>query len=146
MKFVLIPPDSECYTAQLIFDKENASNNVTRAHSNIGKEIYDHILNSIRKFADQCTNLQGFLVSKPIGGGSDLDFSSSKDCQSTMVRSLRSFSTSILLSKSLVQSFSPKKICLLPNFHLMTLMLPSCLITSPSTMFTEEISIFRELL
>jgi tubulin alpha len=97
-----------CYTAQLIFDKEDAANNVARTHSNIGKEIYDHCFNRIRKLADQCTNLQDFLVFKPIGGGSDLDSSSSKDCQSTMVRILRSFSASILLPKSVLQSFSPK--------------------------------------
>ena len=58
-----------CYTAQLIFDKEDAANNVARTHSNIGKEILDLCLIRIRKLADQCTGLQGFLVFNAVGGG-----------------------------------------------------------------------------
>ena len=53
---------------QLISGKEDAANNFARGHYTIGKEIFDLCLDRIRKLADQCTGLQGFLVFA-IGGG-----------------------------------------------------------------------------
>uniref|UniRef100_A0A8C1HNX3 Tubulin, alpha 1c n=2 Tax=Bilateria TaxID=33213 RepID=A0A8C1HNX3_CYPCA len=47
---------------QLITGKEDAANNYARGHYTIGKEIIDLVLDRIRKLADQCTGLQGFLV------------------------------------------------------------------------------------
>ena len=47
---------------QLITGKEDAANNYARGHYTIGKEIVDVVLDRIRKLADQCTGLQGFLV------------------------------------------------------------------------------------
>ncbi|XP_010139959.1 PREDICTED: tubulin alpha-5 chain [Buceros rhinoceros silvestris] len=47
---------------QLITGKEDAANNYARGHYTIGKEIIDQVLDRIRKLADQCTGLQGFLV------------------------------------------------------------------------------------
>ena len=47
---------------QLISGKEDAANNFARGHYTIGKEIVDLCLDRIRKLADQCTGLQGFLV------------------------------------------------------------------------------------
>mmetsp|Transcript_7839 Transcript_7839/g.15133 ORF Transcript_7839/g.15133 Transcript_7839/m.15133 type:complete len:454 (+) Transcript_7839:60-1421(+) len=54
---------------QLISGKEDAANNYARGHYTIGKEIVDLALDRIRKLADQCTGLQGFLVFNAVGGG-----------------------------------------------------------------------------
>lgn len=53
---------------QLITGKEDAANNYARGHYTIGKEIIDLVLDRIRKLADQCTGLQGFLVFHSFGG------------------------------------------------------------------------------
>merc|ERR1711944_48502 len=54
---------------QLITGKEDAANNYARGHYTIGKEIVDNCLDRIRKLADACTGLQGFLVFASVGGG-----------------------------------------------------------------------------
>ncbi|KAL6184846.1 hypothetical protein ACLB2K_046246 [Fragaria x ananassa] len=54
---------------QLISGKEDAANNFGRGHYTIGKEIVDLCLDRIRKLADNCTELQGFLVFNAVGGG-----------------------------------------------------------------------------
>ena len=38
-------------------------------HYTIGKEIVDLVLDRIRKLADNCTGLQGFMVFNSAGGG-----------------------------------------------------------------------------
>merc|ERR1712182_190861 len=54
---------------QLISGKEDAANNYARGHYTVGKEIVDLALDRLRKLADQCTGLQGFLVFNAVGGG-----------------------------------------------------------------------------
>merc|ERR1711957_944408 len=54
---------------QLISGKEDAANNYARGHYTIGKEIVDLALDRIRKLADNCTGLQGFMIFHAIGGG-----------------------------------------------------------------------------
>ena len=54
---------------QLISGKEDAANNFARGHYTIGKEIVDLCLDRVRKLADSCTGLQGFLVFNACGGG-----------------------------------------------------------------------------
>jgi tubulin alpha len=54
---------------QIISGKEDAANNYARGHYTIGKEIVDLVLDRIRKLADSCTGLQGFLVFHAVGGG-----------------------------------------------------------------------------
>ncbi|KAK8961593.1 hypothetical protein KSP40_PGU021990 [Platanthera guangdongensis] len=54
---------------QLINGKEDAANNFARGHYTVGKEIVDLCLDRIRKLADNCTGLQGFLVFNAVGGG-----------------------------------------------------------------------------
>jgi len=54
---------------QLITGKEDAANNFARGHYTVGKEIIDVVLDRIRKLADQCTGLQGFMIFHAIGGG-----------------------------------------------------------------------------
>ncbi|XP_013857828.1 tubulin alpha chain [Austrofundulus limnaeus] len=61
---------------QLITGKEDAANNYARGHYTIGKEIIDPVLDRIRKLADQCTGLQGFLVFHSLGGGTGSGFTS----------------------------------------------------------------------
>ena len=46
------------------------ANNYARGHYTIGKEIVDLVLDRIRKLADQCTGLQGFLIFHSFGGKS----------------------------------------------------------------------------
>src|SRR6185312_1876271 len=59
---------------QLITGKEDAANNYARGHYTIGKEIVDLVLDRIRKLADNCTGLQGFLVFHSFGGGTGSGF------------------------------------------------------------------------
>ncbi|KAA8540170.1 hypothetical protein F0562_024268 [Nyssa sinensis] len=53
---------------QQISDKEDAANNFATGHYTIGKEIVNLCLDRIRKLADNCTGLQGFLVFHAVGG------------------------------------------------------------------------------
>merc|ERR1719209_99788 len=61
---------------QLITGKEDAANNYARGHYTIGKEIVDPVLDRLRKLAEQCTGLQGFLIFHSFGGGSGSGFTS----------------------------------------------------------------------
>merc|ERR1712194_629420 len=61
---------------QIISGKEDAANNYARGHYTIGKEIVDLVLDRIRKLADNCTGLQGFLVFHATGGGTGSGFTS----------------------------------------------------------------------
>ncbi|CAF3387334.1 unnamed protein product [Rotaria socialis] len=60
----------------LITGKEDAANNYARGHYTVGKEIIDLVLDRLRKVADQCTGLQGFLVFHSFGGGTGSGFTS----------------------------------------------------------------------
>ena len=44
------------------------ANNYARGHYTVGKESIDLVLDRIRRVADQCTGLQGFLVFHSFGG------------------------------------------------------------------------------
>merc|ERR1719453_1744038 len=61
---------------QLISGKEDAANNYARGHYTIGKEIVDLCLDRIRKLADNCTGLQGFMIFHSTGGGCGSGFGS----------------------------------------------------------------------
>jgi len=61
---------------QLISGKEDAANNYARGHFTVGKELLDISLNRIRKIADQCDGLQGFLIFHSVGGGTGSGFGS----------------------------------------------------------------------
>merc|ERR1712166_1628470 len=54
---------------QLISGKEDAANNYARGHYTVGKEIVDLALDRLRKLADNCTGLQGFMVFNAVCGG-----------------------------------------------------------------------------
>jgi tubulin alpha len=59
---------------QLITGKEDAANNYARGHYTVGKELIDHVTDRIRKLADQCSGLQGFMVFHSFGGGTGSGF------------------------------------------------------------------------
>jgi len=59
---------------QLINGKEDAANNYARGHYTVGKELLEPSLDRIRKLADQCDGLQGFLVFHSVGGGTGSGF------------------------------------------------------------------------
>ncbi|KAB7505601.1 Tubulin alpha-3 chain [Armadillidium nasatum] len=61
---------------QLITGKEDAANNYARGRYTIGKEIIEDVSGKIRKLADNCTGLQGFLIFHSFGGGTGSGFTS----------------------------------------------------------------------
>ena len=61
---------------QLVSGKEDAANNYARGHYTVGKEIIDLVLDRVRKLADNCTGLQGFLIFHSFGGGTGSGFTS----------------------------------------------------------------------
>eukprot|EP01117_Protostelium_nocturnum_P001962 TRINITY_DN12617_c0_g1_i1.p2 TRINITY_DN12617_c0_g1~~TRINITY_DN12617_c0_g1_i1.p2 ORF type:complete len:449 (-),score=158.00 TRINITY_DN12617_c0_g1_i1:278-1624(-) len=62
------------HPSQLISGKEDAANNYARGHYTVGKELVDVTLDRIRKLADSCTGLQGFMVFHSVGGGTGSGF------------------------------------------------------------------------
>jgi len=61
---------------QMITGKEDAANNYARGRYTVGREIIDVCLDRIRKLAEQCSGLQGFLVFHSVGGGTGSGFGS----------------------------------------------------------------------
>ncbi|XP_012787426.2 tubulin alpha chain-like 3 [Sorex araneus] len=61
---------------QLLSGKEDASNNYARGHYSVGSEAIDPTLERIRKLAEQCGGLQGFLAFRSFGGGTGSGFTS----------------------------------------------------------------------
>ena len=53
----------------LLSGKEDAANNFARGHYTVGKEMIDKINDRIRKLADECDNVQGFIINHSVGGG-----------------------------------------------------------------------------
>mmetsp|Transcript_5920 Transcript_5920/g.10500 ORF Transcript_5920/g.10500 Transcript_5920/m.10500 type:complete len:448 (-) Transcript_5920:705-2048(-) len=54
---------------QLINSNEDAANNYARGHYTVGKDILDKTLDRIRRVADNCQGLQGFMIFNSVGGG-----------------------------------------------------------------------------
>jgi len=61
---------------QILNGKEDAANNYARGHYTIGKELIDGVLDRVRRLADNCHGLQGFLIFHSFGGGTGSGFSS----------------------------------------------------------------------
>jgi len=53
----------------LINGKEDAANNFARGHYTVGKEIMDKVNDRLRKMVDNSENVQGFIVTHSVGGG-----------------------------------------------------------------------------
>ncbi|KAM6321243.1 tubulin alpha-8 chain [Aegotheles albertisi] len=64
------------HSEQLITGKEDAANNYARGHYSLGKDKIDVTLDRIRKLADDCSALQGFLIFHSFGGGTGSGFTS----------------------------------------------------------------------
>ena len=64
------------HPANMITGKEDAANNYARGHYTIGKEQITVTVDKIRKLADLCNGLQGFLVFHAFGGGTGSGFTS----------------------------------------------------------------------
>ncbi len=61
---------------QLITGKEDAANNYARGHYTAGRDVIKTLLDGVRKLADACNGLQGFLVFHSFGGGTGSGFTS----------------------------------------------------------------------
>jgi len=59
---------------QLITGKEDAANNFARGRYTVGKEMIDTVLDRVRRIADQCACLQGFMIFHSFGGGTGSGF------------------------------------------------------------------------
>ncbi len=68
------PYRSLFHPEQMITGKEDASNNYARGHYTVGKELIDQVLDRVRRVADGCAGLQGFLVFHSFGGGTGSGF------------------------------------------------------------------------
>jgi len=56
--------------------KEDAANNFARGFYTVGREISENVKDQLRKMAEGCDRLQGFLTYKSLGGGTGSGFSS----------------------------------------------------------------------
>ncbi|KAG8234061.1 hypothetical protein J437_LFUL013557 [Ladona fulva] len=61
---------------QLVAGNEDAANNFARGYNSVGKSRINIVLENIRKLADQCSGLQGFLIFHSFGGGTGSGFTS----------------------------------------------------------------------
>jgi len=69
---------------QLINSKEDAANNYARGRYTEGKSLMPQVKNQIRRLADNCNQLQGFLVMHSMGGGTGSGFTSQLQEELTM--------------------------------------------------------------
>merc|ERR550534_983675 len=53
----------------LVNGKEDAANNFARGHYTVGKEQMDKVNDRIRKMVEDCDNVQGFIMTHSVGGG-----------------------------------------------------------------------------
>ena len=61
---------------QLCTGKEDAANNYARGHYTIGREMIEPCMDKIRRLAENCTGLQGFVLFHSFGGGTGSGFAS----------------------------------------------------------------------
>uniref|UniRef100_A0A915PU66 Tubulin alpha chain n=1 Tax=Setaria digitata TaxID=48799 RepID=A0A915PU66_9BILA len=61
---------------QMVSGREDAANNYARGHYSIGKDMIDTVLDRIRRLAENCGGLQGFLLFHSFGGGTGSGFTS----------------------------------------------------------------------
>ncbi|WVZ00324.1 hypothetical protein V8G54_026393 [Vigna mungo] len=54
---------------QLISGEEDDANNIAKGHYTVGKEIVEMCLDRVRKLANNCIGLQGFLIFNVVGRG-----------------------------------------------------------------------------
>ena len=61
---------------QMLSGKEDAANNYARGHYTTGREMIDVTMDKIKRVAEQCPSLQGFLLFHSFGGGTGSGFAS----------------------------------------------------------------------
>ena len=64
------------HPTSMITGKEDAANNYARGHYTIGKEQIEVTLDRVKRLADNCSGLQGFIVFHSFGGGTGSGFAS----------------------------------------------------------------------
>ena len=60
----------------LIYGKESAAYNYARGHYTIGGEIINPVLDTLRILSENCSSLQGFMITHSFGGGTGSGFTS----------------------------------------------------------------------
>ena len=60
----------------IINGKESATYNYARGHYTKGKEIIDQVLETLRMMSENCSSLQGFMITHSFGGGTGSGFTS----------------------------------------------------------------------
>ncbi|KAG0253520.1 Tubulin alpha-3C/D chain [Actinomortierella ambigua] len=58
----------------LVTGREDAANNYARGHYTIGKEQVESVAEKVRRLADNCSGLQGFILYHSFGGGTGAGF------------------------------------------------------------------------
>lgn len=58
----------------LITGKEDSGSNYSRGYFTLGSEMIDCTMNNIRLLAEDCQNLQGFMIFRSLGGGTGSGF------------------------------------------------------------------------
>ncbi|XP_076064250.1 tubulin alpha chain-like [Oratosquilla oratoria] len=61
---------------QLVTGREDAANNFARGHFTVGKDMQETVVNRIKNMAEECDQLQGFLIFHSFGGGTGSGFTS----------------------------------------------------------------------
>eukprot|EP01130_Rhizamoeba_saxonica_P002211 TRINITY_DN12061_c0_g1_i1.p1 TRINITY_DN12061_c0_g1~~TRINITY_DN12061_c0_g1_i1.p1 ORF type:complete len:461 (-),score=128.77 TRINITY_DN12061_c0_g1_i1:29-1411(-) len=61
---------------QMLTGVEDAASNYARGHYTVGRNMIDPTLDTIRRIAEQCSGLQGFLIFHSVGGGTGSGFAS----------------------------------------------------------------------
>ena len=61
---------------QLITGREDAANNYARGYYSVGRDMINTVQETLRKLAERCSGLQGFLVYNSFGGGTGSGFTS----------------------------------------------------------------------
>ena len=60
----------------IINGKESAAYNYARGYYTKGKEIIDPVLETLRMLSENCSSLQGFMITHSFGGGTGSGFTS----------------------------------------------------------------------
>jgi tubulin alpha len=62
--------------ASMLSGNEDAANNYARGHYTVGRNMVEKALDRIRKVAEQCESLQGFMIFHSVAGGTGSGFTS----------------------------------------------------------------------
>ena len=60
----------------LICGKESAADNYAKGRYTLGREFINPVVKSLRSLSENCSSLQGFMITHSIGGGTGSGFTS----------------------------------------------------------------------